>query len=320
VFPVKVFVEELKDGFPVDSVFSVKYKRAVVPYANGYRFAFGAADRTGEVEVSYWGGDNYEFVQKVHDSFREGAVVRVKGFVGTYKERKKIDVNEGKGSVEPVTEFALADFIAKSEKDTEGLYKALLSLVGEVKHPGLRALLDAFFLDKAFAEEFKQCPGAMYIHHAWLGGLLEHSLAVALIAREAAKNYDHDVDLDLLTAGALLHDVGKTRELSVSTNIKVGEEGMLRGHTVIGEEMVREKARKAGLDERLLLKMSHMILAHHGEHEHGAPKRPMFVEAVLVYFADEMDAKASQFSRIRKETNTEDFRVYDRHWGEVYLR
>jgi len=315
---VKVFVEDLKPGDPVDSLFSVKYKREVVQYANGWRFAFGAADKTGEVEVSYWGGDEKTAVQQAHDSFKEGGVVRVVGMVGSWKDRKKIDINEGKGSVAPATEYNITDFLPQSKKDLDELFGRLLALVDGMENEGLKKLLNAFFEDMYFAAEFKRAPGAMFIHHAWLGGLLEHSLAVAETAREAAKNYD--VDMDLLTAGALLHDIGKMREFEVTTSIKIGEEGMLRGHVVIGEEMVRQKAKEVGLDGQTLLKLSHMILSHHGEHEKGAPKKPMFVEAILVYFADEMDAKASQFARIKSETNTEDFRVYDKYWGEVYLR
>ncbi len=317
---MKEFVEDLKVGESVDALFSVKYKRSVVQYANGWRFAFGAADKTGEVEVSYWGGDDRVAVQKAHDSFNEGDVVRVQGFVGSWKDRKKIDVNEGKGSITKADNYDLADFLPESKKSIEGMYAELLGLVDSVRHEGLKKLLDSFFRnDPEFAKEFKRAPAAMYLHHAWLGGLLEHSLAVARIAREAAREYG-DVDLDLLAAGALLHDVGKLKEFEVTTSIKVGEEGMLRGHVVMGEEMVRQKAVETGLDEHVLLKLSHMLLAHHGKHEFGAPKTPMFTEAILVYYADELDSKAAQFARIKAETNTEDFRVYDKYWGEVYLK
>ncbi len=318
---MKAFIEELKVGDPVDSLFSVKYKRAVSEYGGGkgYYFSFGAADRTGEIEVTYWGGPRREAVQGVHDSFREGEVVRVQGMTGTYKERKKIDVNEGKGAISATENYDLKDFLPQSEKDVEELYKQLLGLVGSLKHDGLRALLNGFFADSGFAEEFKRAPAAMYMHHAWLGGLLEHSLSVARSARFAAQAYE-GADLDLVTAGALLHDVGKLKEFEVTTSIKVGEEGMLRGHTVIGEEMVRKKAAETGLDARTLLKLCHIILSHHGKLEHGAPKEPAFVEAVIVHYADMMDARANQFARIKRETTSEDFRVYDKHWGEVYLR
>ncbi len=316
---MKQLISELKEGAPVDSTFSVKYKRGVDSYKNGWRFAFGAADKTGEVEVSYWGGANKDTVQAVHDSFKEGDVVRVQGNAALWKDRLKIDVNEGKGIITKIEKYDLSDFIPQSNKDLEHLYTELLQLIAEVKHDGLRKLLESFFKDEKFAEEFKRTPGAMYLHHAWLGGLMEHSMSVAKIARYAAEQYD-EIDVDLIIAGALLHDIGKMRELQVTTNIKVGEEGMLRGHTVIGEEMVREKAKSIGLDEHALLKLSHMILSHHGSNENGAPKRPMFVESVLVYFADELDAKASFFTKVKEETNTEDFRIYDKHWGEVYLR
>ncbi|MDD5317443.1 MAG: HD domain-containing protein [Candidatus ainarchaeum sp.] len=315
---MKAYISDLKEGFPVDSLFSVKYKRGVISYQNGWRFAFGASDKTGEIEVSFWGGRDRDSVQKAHDSFKEGDVVHVIGFVSVYKDKAKIDVNEGKGSISRATSFDLEDFLPESEKDLDGLYSELLAMVDSVREPGLKSLLDAFFRDEKLAAEFRRAPGAMYLHHAWLGGLLEHTVSVARIAREAAKCCGADVDL--VTAGALLHDVGKMRELEVSTNIKIGEEGMLRGHTVLGEEMAREKARGVGLDEKLLLKLSHVILSHMGEMENGAPKKPMFVEAVIVHYSDELDTRASQFAKIRRETTTEDFRVYERHVGEVYLK
>ncbi len=314
----KSFVEDLKPGESVDSLFSVKYKRAVTQYANGWRFAFGAADKTGEIEVSYWGGDDRAAVQEAHDSFQEGGVVRVQGFVGSWKDRKKIDVNQGKGSITQAKEFDLKDFLPETKKSVEAMYAELLGLVDGVRHEGLKKVLNAFFRDEEFAEEFKRAPAAMSYHHAWLGGLLEHSLAVARIALEAGKEYG--ADRDLLTAGALLHDVGKIKEFEVSTSIKVGEEGMLRGHIPIGEELVRRKAKETGLDEHALRKLSHIILSHHGKQEFGSPKPPMFVEAILVYYADELDSKAAQFARIKEETNTEDFRVYDKKWGQVYLK
>ncbi|MFH1106686.1 MAG: HD domain-containing protein [Candidatus Micrarchaeota archaeon] len=315
---MKAMISELKEGQQVDSLFSVKYKRDVLQYANGWRFAFGASDRTGEVEVSYWGANDEARVRKAHAAFGEGSVVRVVGLVGSYKGRKKIDVNEGKGLIEPAGEYDIADFLAHTAKDVGGMYAELLGMVESVTHPGLKKLLEAFFNDSGFAERFRQAPGAMQMHHAWVGGLLEHTLAVARISRNAAPEYG--ADLDLVTAGALLHDIGKMREYEVTTNIKIGEEGMLRGHTAIGEETVRRKAIETGLDGQTLLKLSHMILSHHGELSNGAPKTPMFAEAAIVHFADYLDARAARLAQVKREATTEDFRVYDGKAGEVYLR
>ncbi len=316
---LKIFVSDLKEGQSVDSLFSVKYKRAVLQYQNGWRFSFGASDKTGEIEVGFWGSFDEAAVRRVCDSFGEGDVVRVQGLVGLWKERKKIDVNEGKGLVQKAEKYDLADFLPSSGKDLEQMRAELLQIIGSVGHEGLRKLLNAFFEEGDFLEKFVKAPGAMYLHHAWVGGLLEHSLSVCRIATAAAKEYA-EIDLDLVAAGALLHDVGKVRELEVTTNIKVGEEGMLRGHVVIGEEMVRKKALETGLDAQSLLKISHMMLSHHGNQEYGAPKPPMFAEALVVYYADELDSKASQFVRIKRETASEDFRVYDKHLGEIYLK
>ena len=315
---MKQYISDLVVGNSVDSLFSVKYKRGVDKYANGWRFSFGIADKTGEVEVSYWGGQDAAPVQALHDSFKEGDIVRVVGIAGIYKDRKKIDINEGRGSVSVAASFTLSDFLPESTKNIDGMFAELLAMVDAVENEGLKKLLNAFFRDEQFAEAFKRAPGAMYLHHAWVGGLLEHSLAVAKTVKCAASNYE--LDEDLLIAGALLHDVGKLKELEVSTNIKVGEEGMLLGHVTLGCEMVRQMAAKTGLDGHTLLKLSHMLISHHGKGEYGAPKTPMFVESVLVYYADEMDSKASQLERIKRDTNSEDFRVYDKYWGEIYLK
>jgi len=316
---MKTFVSELVVGASVDSLFSVKYKRGIDLTKNGkYYFSFGIADKTGEIEVTYWGGANKVTVQAIHDSFEEGNVINVVGRVDSYQDRKKISVNEGLGSVSVATTFNLSDFLPESTRNIDDMFSELLTMVDAVANPGLKALLNAFFRDETFAEKFKHAPGAMYLHHAWIGGLLEHSLAVAKTANCAASNYE--VDQDLLTAGALLHDIGKLKELEVSTNIKVGEEGMLLGHITLGCEMVRRKAEEMGLDPHILLKLSHMIISHHGKQEYGSSKSPMFVESILVYYADEMDAKASQFERIKRDTNSEDFRVYDKYWGEIYLK
>ena len=315
---MKAMISDLKEGQQVDSMFSVKYKRDVTKYAKGWRFAIGACDKTGEVEVSYWGSEDENLARKLHSGFEEGDVVKVTGFVGTWKGKKKIDINEGKGSIEPTKDYTLEDFLARTGKNVDEMYSQLLAMVEGVQHDGLKKLLEAFFKDDVFAQRFKEAPGAMAIHHAWMGGLLEHSLSVAKIARNAAAEYG--ADPDLVTAGALLHDLGKLAELEVSTNFKIGEEGMLRGHTVLGEEMMREKARETGLDGQALLKLSHIILSHLGQLEYGAPKLPMFVEAVIVHFADNMDAKAARIAQIKREATTEDFRVFDGKNGEVYLK
>jgi len=316
---MKRFIEELKPGDQVDTLFSVKYKRAVTQYANGWRFAFGGADKTGEIEVSYWGGYDQDKVQQIHDLFKEGDVVSVQGNVGMWRDKKKIDINEDKGGISIADNFHLADFLPISDKNLDELYSHLLGLINKVEHDGLRDLLVAFFKDEKFMADFKRAPGAMYLHHAWVGGLLEHSLAVTLAARETGKNYNI-VDMDLLTTGALLHDIGKMKEYEVTTSIKVGEEGLLRGHTIMGEEMVRDKAKKTGLEEKTLMKLCHILLSHHGKHEKTAPVEPKFVEAILVHYADLMDSAASQFERIKKETTTEDFHVYDKNWGQIYLK
>jgi len=202
------------------------------------------------------------------------------------------------------------------DKDIDGMYAELLAMVDAVENDGLKNLLNAFFRDVQFAEAFKHSPGAM--HHAWVGGLLEHSLAVARTAKCSASNFN--VDMDIMVAGALLHDIGKLRELEVSTCIELTEEGLLLGHVTLGCEMVRQMAAKTGLDARTTLRLSHVLISHHGKCEYGSPKRPMLLEALLVSFADETDSKASHFERIKRKACPEDVTVYDEHLGEIFLK
>lgn len=316
------FVDKLVLGEKVDSQFSVKYKHPVREYGKpfkGFMFAVGLADRTGEIELTYWGGNDKSKVQRIYDSFKENDVVSVSGIVGKFKDNLKIDVNEGTGKLERSEKFEIEDFIP-SAKNLAQNEKEFSEINNSIKNEFLKRLLDLFFTDNDFFEKFRKAPAAMYVHQAYLGGLLEHTLNVAKICGFLHSLYP-GMDRDLLVASALLHDIGKTKEFHVTTNIKQTEEGMLRGHITIGEEMVMEKIRQImDFPETLKIKIAHIMLSHHGDLENGSPKEPHFSEAIAVYYADEFDSKLAQWTKIIEEAETEDFRIFSKRLGQIYLK
>ncbi|MCD6414130.1 MAG: HD domain-containing protein [Candidatus Diapherotrites archaeon] len=316
----KQFISELKTNDTVNSYFAVKYKRPVKPYKKGNMFKVGLSDKTGEIDLTYWGGTNQDKVKQLWSSFDIDDVVLVNGVVSEYQGESKIDVNEGVGKISKTSEYNIADLVAVSERDLDEMASELMSKVEEVKDPYLSKLLRAFFEDAKFMEKFKKAPAAMYMHHAYVGGLLEHTLHVLSLCEAIYKIYPK-MDHDLLVTGAILHDIGKTREFMVGTSIKVTEEGMLRGHLVIGEEMVIEKMKGIlGFPETLMMKVAHIILSHHGNGEFGSPKNPQFPEAAAVHYADEMDSKIDQYVSIKEDTDSTDFRIYTKRLGELYLK
>ncbi|MCU0861113.1 MAG: HD domain-containing protein [Methanomassiliicoccales archaeon] len=316
------FVSNLKEGEEVDSLFSVKFKKPPKPYAKGSMFEVRLADRTGEMTAKFWGPKDEEAVRRLYQSFEADDVVRAKGTVSSYRDVLEIGISPDKGgclSKVAKGEYRISDFVARASRDVDQMMSALNAAVRRVQNKHLQALLAQFFADEAFVERFKAAPASMWLHCNWVGGLVEHTLNVLNICEFLGKQYPK-LDRDLLIVGALLHDVGKLEEYEVSTNIDVSEDGMLRGHIVIGAEMVSRACEKVdGMPKNLRLKIAHLILASHGEPDFGSPKRPQFPEAVAVHFADEADAKLEQYIAAKEGAQTEDPWTYNKRLGHIYL-
>lgn len=318
---MKQFIKDLEFGKKVESNFSVKYRHPLREYVNGFMFVIGLADKTGEIEAMYWGGRNLEKVKGVYESFRDGDVVYVSGIVGEFRDKLKIDINEGEGAIRKIEEYEIKDFIAETERNVEEMASEVREIINSIGNQHLKFLINSFFNDSEFFEEFKKAPAAMYIHHACVGGLLEHTLGVVKLCEAACSIYPQ-MDRELVLTGAILHDIGKLKEFRVTTNIKISEEGTLRGHIIIGDELVQKKIKSIeGFPEALRLKLSHIILSHHGSNEYQSPKEPQFPEAVAVHYADEFDSKLYQYTEIKeKAKESSDFRAYSKRLGEVYLK
>lgn len=289
----KKLVSELEPGQAFVSFFAVRRKE--IKEHEGTPFLIvELGDRTGSVQAVIW-----ENFREIGESFSRGDVVKVKGTAVTYREQVEVHIDRIR-KAEP-GEVDVTDFLPEAERDRQAMYRRLLEKAKGVQNPHLRKVLEACFTDADLAQRFLEAPGGKRWHHVYLGGLLEHTLGVTAICERAAEIYDL-TDRDLLVAGALLHDIGKTEEYQWSTSFDFSDRGRLEGHVVLGERMVRRRVEEIeGFPEELLQRLSHMILSHQGRREFGSPVIPMTLEAIILYYADELDAKAGAFTKVIKQ-------------------
>jgi len=259
----------------------------------GKYLALVLKDRTGEMEARMW--DN---AAESAPEFEQGDVVKLRAVVCRYQERLQMKVERIRAAVEG--EYDPADFLPATTKDVDALWAELNSYVEGFRDIHLKALLRAFLDDAEIAAAFRAAPAAKAMHHAWLGGLLEHVVSLMGVCELAAMHYP-EINRDLLLTGALLHDIGKLHELVWKNSFDYTIEGQLLGHITIGYGMIEKKL--AALPEfppRLRILVEHMVLSHHGRYEYGSPKLPMIPEAILLHYLDDMDAK---MQTVRAEFN-----------------
>lgn len=241
-------------------------------------------DRTGEIEAKMW--DN---VAEVMETFDRDDFVRVKGLIRIYNNRPQFTIEKVQ-RVDPAL-VDPTDFFPASQRDPDEMFAELRSLLAGIRDPNLKALVDLFLEDEEIVRRLKRAPAAKFIHHAYLGGLLEHILSLAKLSQRVAGHYP-SVDPDLLLTGVLLHDIGKIYELNYDRSFTYSSEGQLLGHIAIGLRMLGEKlAQLPAFPPRLRALVEHMILSHHGQLEFGSPKVPLFPEALLLHYLDDLDAK-----------------------------
>ena len=280
------FVDLLAAGASVDDLF-VAEKRQLGHKKDGDAYlTMTLADKTGTIPAVMW-----DDVPKAQEAFSEGDYVRVQGRVQQYREALQLVVRKieriGRDRVDA------KDFLPATTRDTEKMLARVVDAGRGVQDEDLARLLDAFFTDRAFMEGFKTAPAAKKMHHAYLGGLLEHTLSIVRLVENIALHYK-GINKDLLVTGAILHDAGKIHEFSYETCIDYSDAGRLLGHITIGIDMVEKKL--SGLKDfpgDLALLLKHMILSHHGFREQGSPEPPKTLEALILYYADDLDAKVT---------------------------
>lgn len=261
-------------------------------------------DATGRIDGVMW--DNAEAAFK---EVGTGDVVKIKGLVGKYRDSPQVKV-ELMAKLSP-GDYDPANFLPASAVPRPDLEAGLRVEVAAVAQPQLAKLLKLFFGDPEFMRAFLDAPAAKLWHHAWVGGLAEHTIGVCRLARAALRNYDL-LDADLLIAGCLLHDIGKVHEFTTGTFIDYSDEGRLVGHLVLGDQMLMEKvARFRDFPEELAKRLRHVVLSHHGEKERGSPVVPATLEALIVHHCDYMDAHAAAFTRIIRREGLQNKRWSD---------
>ena len=245
-------------------------------------------DRTGSVDARMWGLPN----ELLH-GLPEPEYVSVEG--NTHEYRGTLQVKLDRLRVLNKEEISEEDYVPASELDLENLAAELLLAGQDLENEHLRDLFETMVSDETFWEAFRAAPAGKSMHHARLGGLLEHSVQCLKIARLLAELYP--VDRDMLVFGAIFHDVGKTQELSWgSGGFAYTTVGRLQGHVVLGDRLVASYiARIPGFPEELALRVSHVLLSHQGEHEYGSPEQPKTLEALLVHLADNLDARTAMY-------------------------
>lgn len=280
------YVNGLKEGARVDSVFAVRSKEVRSARTGEAYLSLELADRTGRIGAVMFRPGTDECGVPV------GAVVRARGTVTSWRGVRRVSLD----SLRPSKDYSHDDLLPSARRDRRELLGSLRGLVASVREPSMKAVLKAVFGDKAFMARFLACPAAQSHHHTCVGGLLEHTVSVASLCRDLAASYDL-TDADLLVTAALLHDVGKVDELSFDTSIEYTDAGRLIGHVVLGERRIRESVARAGIavPDDAMTRLSHTVLSHHGELEWGAPKRPCTIEALVLHHADNLDAKVTGF-------------------------
>ena len=316
------FIENLREGDVVNDLYAVKIKNPPRPYKRGTWFGIVATDKTGEINVKFWGGENKDRVKRLYESFKVGDVVQIRaGSVEIYEEKPEISISEKTGGLRRCgpEEYDISDFTpALEEKEIKKLFDQIKKEIGNIENEQMKNLLSLFFEDTDFVKEFTHSPSAITNHHNYVGGNLEHTVGVVRLCKNICEMYP-SINKDLVIIGAILHDIGKLKEYKTTAAIDKTSEGNFIGHIVIGDRLVRKKIeelRRNGkeFDNSLENLLCHLILSHHGKYEFGSPRMPKIVEACVIHQADLMDSQVKNYIQGIEETK----KSTDEDWAFIW--
>ena len=302
-----IYVSDLMgfdEGKLFDGFFLVLAKQQRTTKQNKAYLNLMLGDKTGPIEARVW-----ELTDpRITKDFNRGDMVKVRGSISRYEDRAQMKVDQLRKA--QAGEADKLDMLPATSQDVGALWRQLEASVESLANPDLKRLLHALLADTELAQAYREAPAARQLHHAWLGGLLEHVVSLLGLADRVAAHYPL-IDRDLLITGVILHDIGKIRELSWDTGFDYTIEGVLLGHIQMGVDLAEKTiAGLPGFPDRLRTLVLHMILSHHGKLEFGSPKLPMIPEALVLNFVDDLDAKmqamASEFERSAREGRAPD--------------
>ncbi len=306
------FVANLQPGERVTAFFLVTRKQ-LEPFRDrtkGEFLTLVLSDRTGQILGRVW-----DDAPALAETFAEGDVVKVAGDVEEYLGRVQLIVHKLRPA--QAEEFDLADFLPATTKAVDELLAAVRARVAGLQDPHLAALVRLFYDDPDFVARLAQAPAARRVHHAYLGGLLEHLVEVLTLCDTVLALYPR-LNADLLRTGALLHDVGKLQEYSWGREIDYTDEGRLIGHVVLSDEAVcRALAQLPDFPAELRLRVRHLVLSHHGRYEWGSPRRPQTLEAIALHHIENLSAQVNRFEQLLEARRSpgEAWTDYDRLLG-----
>ncbi|NLI89659.1 MAG: HD domain-containing protein [Epulopiscium sp.] len=299
------YINTLKEGDTITENYLCKFKQELKNRNGKPYYSLKLQDKTGIIDAKVW-----DINENIED-FEAFDYIKIEGSVIVYQEEHQLNVRKISKSND--SEIIPADYIPSTYKDIDILLEDLNDLIYTVNNAYIRKLLESFFFKKEFIKKFKYHSAAKSVHHAYLGGLLEHTVTVAKIGVDLCNHYPI-ANKDLVIAGCLLHDIGKIYELSTFPENDYTDMGNMMGHIPIGTEMIHDKIREIeGFPKELEILIKHIILSHHGEYEFGSPKRPKTIEAMIVHSADNTDSRIKIIEEMLLADNTKsDYAGYNR--------
>lgn len=269
----------------ITSSFVVATKQAKPKKSGELYLALTLVDRTGQIDAKMW--DN---VADHISLFDQDDFIKVRGLINKFNGRFQLTVHKLRSMQEAEVDFN--DYLPRTSKNIDELWQTLAEFVESFRDPSLKSLLKAFMADPQIERAYKNAPAAKTLHHAYIGGLLDHVVSLFRVCDLAVRNYPVIIDRDLLLAGAFLHDIGKVHELNFSRHFGYTTRGQLLGHMIIELEMLHEKiAQVPAFPPEYKTLLEHLIISHHGKYEFGSPKMPMFPEALMLHYMDDLDSK-----------------------------
>ena len=284
----------------VTSSFVVISKQAKPKKSGELYLALTLGDRTGHIEAKMW--DN---VADHIGCFEQDDFIKVRGLINKFNGRFQLTLHKVRSLQDSEVEFD--DYLPRTTKNIDELWQTLAEFVASFQDPHLKALIQAFMADPTIERAYKNAPAAKSLHHAFIGGLLDHVVSLFRLCDLACRNYPDMVDRDLLLTGAFLHDIGKVHELTFARSFTYTTRGQLLGHMIIELEMLQDKlAQLPGFPEEYKTLIEHLIISHHGKYEFGSPKMPMFPEALMLHYLDDLDSKIeSMRAQFQREPDAE---------------
>jgi len=293
-----IYVKDICAGDRVSDMFLVTEKNMAISQKGNPYLNLRLRDMTGEVDGRVW-----DRAAEINNIFQAGDIIEIQSYAVSF--RNMIQLSISKITVIDDPETSPADYLPSSASDSSEMFESLMSIISTIGNPHLKALLELIFSDEEIADSFQKAPAAKGFHHAYIGGLLEHTLSVTQLLDLVADHYQQ-ADRDLIITGGILHDIGKIYELSFKGSMNYTDEGRLIGHIVIAVELVDAKiAGIEGFPKQLALELRHILLSHHGTLEYGSPKRPKTIEALIVNFIDDLDAKMNAFGEFISNSGDE---------------